>query len=111
MEMTQMNTRLPVALKHDGDAVAKRHGKTPSDIVRAVWAYMAEHDEIPACAKDPAPSDPEVQRRLKAIEQKDQLMADFWRELGISSHGGERLTYQQMRDLMYEDMADGYEAL
>lgn len=40
--LSQMNIRLDAQVKASGDAVLKRMGITPSELVRAVWAKVAE---------------------------------------------------------------------
>jgi len=47
MTTAQMNIRIDDALKNRGDAVFRRYGVTPSDAVRALWNYTAEHEELP----------------------------------------------------------------
>ena len=44
----QLNTRIDKSLKQGGDSVFARYGLSPSDVVRAVWRYAAEHQEPPS---------------------------------------------------------------
>lgn len=43
-ELTQMNTRIDRTLKERGDAALARAGFTPSQAVRALWKFAAEHE-------------------------------------------------------------------
>lgn len=43
----QLNTRIDPMLKAGGDAVLTRNGLGPSDAVRALWAYLVEHQALP----------------------------------------------------------------
>lgn len=43
----QLNTRIDPMLKAGGDAVLTRNGLGPSDAIRALWAYLAEHQALP----------------------------------------------------------------
>lgn len=43
-EMAQMNTRIDRRLKERGDAALARAGFTPSQAVRALWEFAAEHE-------------------------------------------------------------------
>ena len=47
MALVQMNTRLDAKLKERGDRVFARRGYTPSQAVRAVWAYADAHGDVP----------------------------------------------------------------
>lgn len=44
----QLNTRIDAMLKQSGDAVFARNGYTPSEAVRALWRYAAEHQAVPS---------------------------------------------------------------
>lgn len=43
----QLNTRIDPMLKAGGDAVLTRNGLGPSDAIRALWSYLAEHQTLP----------------------------------------------------------------
>lgn len=43
----QMNVRMDAALKQRGDEELRRLGVTPSELVRRVWAYVAQTGELP----------------------------------------------------------------
>ena len=43
----QLNTRIDPMLKAGGDAVLTRNGLGPSDAIRALWAYLVEHQTLP----------------------------------------------------------------
>lgn len=43
----QLNTRIDPMLKAGGDAVLTRNGLGPSDAIRALWAYLVEHQALP----------------------------------------------------------------
>lgn len=42
----QLNTRIDPMLKAGGDAVLTRNGLGPSDAIRALWAYLVEHQTV-----------------------------------------------------------------
>lgn len=48
MQAVQLNVRMDASLKASGDAVASRCGWTPTQLVRALWEYLAIHDAPPA---------------------------------------------------------------
>ena len=43
----QLNTRIDPMLKAGGDAVLTRNGLGPSDAIRALWSYLANHQKLP----------------------------------------------------------------
>lgn len=43
----QLNTRIDPMLKAGGDAVLTRNGLGSSDAIRALWAYLVEHQTLP----------------------------------------------------------------
>ena len=51
----QLNTRIDPALKAGGDAVLSRNGVGPSDAIRALWKYLAEHQALPTFMQSKAP--------------------------------------------------------
>ena len=108
MEMTQMNTRIPVDLKKQGDEVLSRFGKTASDVMRSVWAYMAEKQDLPACAKEAA-DDAEIARKRAAMRKAQAIVPNLLATLGIENTPA--CTYDEMREAMYAEMLEGYEAL
>lgn len=76
-ELTQMNTRIDRKLKERGDAALARAGFTPSQAVRALWKFAAEHEpkEIEVLLRgEEEPG--EVERRDAAL--KLQETEAFW---------------------------------
>ena len=78
MEMTQLNTRIPCNLKASGDAVLARFGRTASDVMRCVWQYMADHQDLPECAK-PQMNDEKRNTRISVLLLMRGL--PWWRSL------------------------------
>ena len=109
MEMTQLNTRIPCNLKASGDAVLARFGRTASDVMRCVWQYMADHQDLPECAK-PQMNDEKAQyaHKCAAIDAGSSMVAQFAARYGASMT-------QDSRAAMWKDataaMLAEYEAL
>ena len=89
MGMTQMNTRIDADLKRGGDEVFARMGLTPSEVVRAVWAYAVEHAEAPAVissalstSADEA-SGLETAFRVAVAQHASNLVAGYRESLGV----------------------------
>ena len=43
----QINTRLDADLKRGGDAVFSRYGLGTSEVIRALWKYVVDHQALP----------------------------------------------------------------
>lgn len=115
MEMTQMNIRIPAHLKKSGDAVLSRYGKTSSEIVRNVWAFMTDHQKLPSFKEETETVPAEIQRRLDLVEKYSHFIEDFCAEHSLTYVMGEYEdgeTYDRLREEMYEEaMLEDYEAL
>lgn len=113
MEMTQINTRIPVSLKRDADEVLSKIGKTSSEVVRALWSYMVEHQCLPECIESNSDVSEDVARRLSAIERATTLVPDFLQRMGLSNgnalYGSD--DPEQLRQDMYLEMMREYELL
>ena len=93
MQTVQMNTRMEVGLKQEGDAILAEMGRTPTEAVRALWRFVVRHrsepqviEQILADGKD---EDAAVEARLDAIGRGRALCRDFaplFPELSGASH-------------------------
>lgn len=72
----QMNVRIDSALKRHGDEVFQRNGISPSQAVRRVWEYAAEHNDVPAFMQTTAADEhgEEMRERL-ALARKGSGLA------------------------------------
>ena len=110
MEMTQLNIRIPVDLKADGDAVLTRFGKTPSDIIRALWTYMAQSQDLPPFAKPSSSNRAQIDARIAEAEKASAMFSAFCRQRGYKNTIKE-IPYNNLRQEEYEELLDEYEAL
>lgn len=113
-EMAQMNTRIDRRLKERGDAALARAGFTPSQAVRALWEFAAEHEyepEVIEQALSPNQSqnvkrDETIAVKLQDLEdiQKacSELLKNIKQRTGMTSLPLETLPYKELRDLAYE---------
>ncbi len=67
----QMNVRIDPALKQRGDAIFQKQGITPSQAVRCLWEYAAEHGSVPdfMCGTATTGRDEELRRKLALVEK------------------------------------------
>lgn len=108
--MTQLNTRIDSEVKRRGDAVFARAGLTPSQVVRAVWQYAADTQEVPDIVLPR--NDPNEQRRIEAVSRGATVVAHMARDMGFDLTGiePEPFDYKTYRDQMYDEMIREMEA-
>ena len=105
MTTVQMNSRIDGALKQQGDRVIASLGLTPSQAVRALWGFIAEHGKLPEQMAEQlhgvagGASDDAVATRLAALERGRRLCA------GLTASRPELACapYQVLRDAQYAD--------
>ena len=71
MGTATLNVRMPEELKAGGDAVLARKGKSVSDAVRDLYAYLEDNQDLPAFMKDDEATKSEelTQRRRAALKR------------------------------------------
>jgi len=110
----QLNIRIPSSIKQKGDEVLRRSGYSASDVVRSVWAYMADKQRIPDCVCDKSRSDDnqEIQRKLACMAAHRKITEDFCRQYGIAADTFVVTSdVRKEKEAMYEMMLEAYEAL
>lgn len=105
----QLNTRIDPMLKAGGDAVLTRNGLGPSDAIRALWAYLVEHQTLPGfmvADKHEAP------RAESLAEQGCGLAFSSLglRALDFAPAGSSAEDWDAVRDDMYDAMIADIEA-
>ena len=91
MPMTQMNTRIDSTVKRNGDAAFASLGLSPSEVVRAVWEYAAEHGDAPAIVDKAlrvgSAHAPSVEKSYKLALGRvaSDFVADYRRQRGVAA--------------------------
>lgn len=78
-----LNIRLPKELKQHGQQVLDREQVSTSDLIRSLYQYMEEHQEIPSFAKNSASATEEKRRSLQSMAGRIAISEDAeaqWRE-------------------------------
>lgn len=113
-EMAQMNTRIDRRLKERGDAALARAGFTPSQAVRALWEFAAEHEYEPEAIEQAlSPNQSQNVKRDETIAVKlqdlediqkacSELLKNIKQRTGMTSLPLETLPCKELRDLAYE---------
>lgn len=105
----QLNTRIDPMLKAGGDAVLTRNGLGPSDAIRALWAYLVEHQALPGFMV----ADKRGVPRAKSLAERGCGLA--FSSLGLSPSdfapgGSSAEDWDAVRDDMYDAMIADIEA-
>ena len=105
MGTAQLNVRIDEDLKSAGDAVLERNGVAAVEVIRNVWRYMAEHQQIPQLEKRHADAGAHFQKaeEAKRIEGQMGMALRLAREAGLRAEM-EEMTYEQLRESAYEEM-------
>ena len=99
----QLNTRIDPVLKARGDAVFAREGLTSSEVVRKVWEYAANNQQVPEWLLERR--DDEREARLQAIEEGAGMIRRMAEEMSIHL-SDEPIDYKALRDEMYDEMLE-----
>ncbi len=110
--MVQLNTRIPVDLKEQGDRALERAGYTSSQAVRALWEFAARHAHEPGAVhtlleEDEAGKETKsTQSRLSAYEKGTHIIERAYEALGLNPHetyGFRHASYKELRDQYYDE--------
>lgn len=107
--MAQVNIRMNSALKAQGDEVLALAEVSPSQLVRAVWAKVAQGREsldqlVRVLAADVKPTDA-AEGTLPGdamVERIRRRQEGFELQFGLDSETYRPLTEDEMRDVLYE---------
>lgn len=108
MAMTQMNVRIDEQLRLEGNAALESIGISPAQMVRAVWSYAARNKNNPLklehdlkFLEEDKPLSEEVQRRLELIAEGQRIVADFYKEMGITPTRTDNTPYKELKERAY----------
>ena len=108
--MTQINARIAADLKARGDAALQDAGFSPTQAIRALWDFAAEHADDPSaiiralfpeqvCEEERRASE-EKDRRVAAITQGPSLVQDAYRGCGLAwPPEGPEPSYAELKEL------------
>ena len=104
----QINTRIDAQLKRGGDAVFLREGLTPSEVVRGVWGYAQERQEVPPDVLSFIRSDDRATRLDLARRGAGLAVRTARERCGLSQDVcdmvADALDYEALRDEMYDEL-------
>ncbi len=116
--MVQMNTRIDADLKRRGDEALERAGFTPSQAIRALWEYAANHTLDPQAIRRTLESEEDALAREKreaeghkAYEEGLALAKEASKKLGIPLSFDFEFDEQEMLEqALYERFIEGKRA-
>lgn len=108
MAQTQMNIRIDSSLRTRGNLALEGAGVTPSQAVRLLWSFAADHHDDPQAISDElarlkgGSSGDKVDAKLQKLESLKRaahIVDDFMEQLGIEGPlVGDETTYADLRD-------------
>lgn len=108
--MAQINVRIDRELKEAGDAVLARLGVSPSQIVRDLWAKLAECRDNPQQVLEAlqlnvrtAEEQAEIDRKLAIIDRATTRLEEFAKRYGLSLANCEPLTEEELEEARWEE--------
>lgn len=104
MELAQLNARLDVQVKREGDAVLARAGVSATEAIRALWSYLAKASKLPDFMSEQSEEPTDVVTPiLTAADEGAGMALAMARERGLVASLGEP-TYDDLRDLAFDEM-------
>lgn len=98
----QLSVRMDASLKAAGDAAASRCGWTSTQLVRALWEYLAVHD-CPPVELQPAPDQARFNETCEGADAParelvgHELVDSFYECFGYPKPAVEQLDYDALR--------------
>lgn len=108
MQTAQINARIGVDLKREGDATLARFGTSATEAIRALWGYLADSKQLPSFMKQDAVAaqTQDTTSTSSAPEQGAGLALRLAQTKGLSTAGIQELGYEELRDLAFEEMLE-----
>ncbi len=110
MQTGQINARLNIDLKREGDAVLARFGTSATEAIRSLWSYLAQTKQLPDFM---AHKDVTVQENVgtcTAPVDGAGLALRMASERGLATGRIQELSYQDLRVLAFEELIEEDEA-
>lgn len=104
MAAVQMNIRMDSTLKEAGNAAIAELGLTPSQVVRALWEYVAVQGNLPpmlgrAFKTHANGENSENDRHLSHVDGGAAIVSTFYETIGIDEPLRESIDYDELREL------------
>ena len=114
MPTTQLNVRVDRELKRLGDSALARLGVSASDVVRALWEYLAQAQELPPFMNATVPtgvSEATAEAEAKPAQTPDGagMALSLARDRGLATPDApdiQGLSYQELRDFAFEELVE-----
>ena len=104
MATSQINARLDTSIKRAGDATLARFGTSATQAIRSLWTYMAETNSLPDFMNEQGQDTTHVDPRPLSPTDGAGLALRLAREQGLSSSDVQNVSYEELRDLAFEEL-------
>lgn len=104
MEVAQLNARIDLQVKREGDAALARAGVSATEAIRALWNYLAETGRLPNFMREQTEEPAAAVEASKATADEGAGMALAMARAGGLATGLESLPYDELRALAFEEM-------
>ena len=104
MELAQLNARIGLQVKREGDAVLARAGVSATEAIRALWSYLAETGQLPGFMST-RQEEPivELSPNESAAAEGAGMALAMAKEHGLAATL-ESLSYGDLRELAFDEM-------
>ena len=102
MAAVQMNIRMDSALKEAGNAAIAELGLTPSQVVRALWEYVAVQGNLPPMLGRAFKTHTNGENSENDRQHTDggaAIVSTFYETIGIDEPLRESIDYDELREL------------
>lgn len=106
MELAQLNARIDLQVKREGDAVLARVGVSATEAIRALWSYLAETGKLPEFMGEQQ-AEPAAAPTLNetAADEGAGMALAMAQKRGLAT-SFESLSYDELRELAFDEMAN-----
>ena len=104
MTVAQMNIRVNETIKAQGDSALADFGLTPTQAVRALWDYLAQHRTLPDFLKQEARTETVSACDASALaDQGAGLALRLATDAGLDTLPLQEASYEELRDYAFEE--------
>lgn len=103
MEIAQLNVRMDARTKREGDAVLARLGVSATEVIRALWGYLAEAQALPSFMRGREETPVQVTPASGAAGEGAGLALALAREQGLACDAATP-SYDELRELAFEEL-------
>ena len=105
MATAQLNARLDLDLKRQGDATLARFGASATDAIRSLWEFLARANELPSFMSSKHSEPQDAGASARAADEGASLALRLAADKGLSVTLQD-MTFGELRDFAFDEMVD-----